>query len=139
MDHNNSIRNAMLSRASEAITEKDLEVEISSIERLGLQWADENQKASLLEETKKTFLAQITQELLSASRVKERKSMSYAQAENEALSDVRYEAHIREMTEARRIANRTRVQHDTAKVRLEMIRTLMANRREEMKLGGIAR
>ena len=124
---------------AETVMQIDVDREVNAVTALGLEWAEKNETASLLEETKKTLLAQIIAELMSAARKDGKKGMSFAQAETEALADVRYEAHLHEMTEARREANKARVRHETAGVRLEMLRSLMANRREEMRLAGMVR
>jgi hypothetical protein len=128
-----------MARQAETVMQIDVDREVNAVTALGLEWAEKNETASLLEETKKTLLAQIIAELMSAARKDGKKGMSFAQAETEALADVRYEAHLHEMTEARREANKARVRHETAGVRLEMLRSLMANRREEMRLAGMVR
>lgn len=128
-----------MARNADNVMQIDVDREVNAVAELGIVWAEKHETASLLEETKKTLLAQIIGELMSASRKDGKKGISFAQAETEALADVRYEAHLREMTEARREANKARVRHETAGVRLEMLRSLMANRREEMRLAGMVR
>jgi hypothetical protein len=128
-----------MARTAENILQIDIDKEVHTIAELGFEWAEKHETASLLEETKKTLLAQIIAELISASRKDGHKGLSFAQAETEALGDVRYEAHLREMTEARKEANKARVRHETAGVRLEMLRSLMATQREEMRLSGMVR
>ena len=66
---------------------------------LGEQWADLDGKASLLEETQKTLLAQIALE---------HKGESAAKAEMIARSDERYRTHIEAMVYARTEANKAR-------------------------------
>ncbi len=138
MTENTAVQGRM-ARTAENVMQIDVDEEVDAVTRLGIEWAEKHETASLLEETKKTLLAQIIGELMSASRKDGKKGLSFAQAEIEALADVRYEAHLREMTEARREANKARVRHETAGVRLEMLRSLMANRREEMRLAGMVR
>ena len=128
-----------MARQAENVLQLDVDKEVSAVADLGLEWAEKHEVASLLEETRKTLLAQIITEILAASRASGKKGVSFAQAETEALADVRYETHLREMTEARREANKAKVRHDTAGVRLEMLRSLMATQREEMRLAGMVR
>ena len=128
-----------MSRHAENVMQIDVDREVQAVAALGIEWAEKNETASLLEETKKTLLAQIIAEIMSAARAGGKKGLSFAQAEVEALADVRYETHLREMTEARREANKARVRHETAGVRLEMLRSLMATQREEMRLAGLQR
>ena len=131
--------NGRISRQTESVLEIDVDREVAAVTALGLEWAEKHETASLLEETKKTLLAQLIGEIMAAARKDGKKGLSFAQAEMEALADVRYEAHLNEMTQARREANKARVRHETAGVRLEMLRSLMANRREEMRLAGMVR
>ena len=126
-------------RHAENVMQIDVDREVEAVAALGIEWAEKNETASLLEETKKTLLAQIIAEIMAAARAGGRRGLSFAQAEIEALADVRYETHLREMTEARREANKARVRHETAGVRLEMLRSLMATQREEMRLAGLVR
>ena len=128
-----------MARHAENVMQIDVDREVQAVAALGIEWAEKNETASLLEETKKTLLAQIIAEIMSAARAGGKKGLSFAQAEVEALADVRYETHLREMTEARREANKARVRHETAGVRLEMLRSLMATQREEMRLAGLVR
>ncbi len=128
-----------VSRAADDVLEIDVDREVHAVTGLGLEWAEKHETASLLEETKKTLLAQLIGELISAARKDGKKGISFAQAETEALADVRYEAHLRAMTAARCEANKARVRHETAGVRLEMMRSLMATQREAMRLSGMVR
>ena len=128
-----------IARHAENVMQIDVDREVQAVAALGIEWAEKNETASLLEETKKTLLAQIIAEITAAARAGGKKGLSFAQAETEALADVRYETHLREMTEARREANKARVRHETAGVRLEMLRSLMATQREEMRLAGLQR
>lgn len=128
-----------MARNADDVMQMNVDEEVEKVTRLGIEWAEKNETASLLEETKKTLLAQLIGEIMAASRKDGKKGISFAQAETEALADVRYEAHLNEMTQARREANKARVRHETAGVRLEMLRSLMANRREEMRMAGMLR
>ncbi len=139
MNQNSTHSGHSMAALAERVMELDIEKEINQVTELGLAWTELHEQASLLEETRKTFLAQLIAEIMSASRKDGGRGISFAQAENEARADVRYEAYLREMTKARKEANQAKVRHETAGVRLEMLRSLMANRREEMRLAGFQR
>lgn len=96
----------------------------------GEAWADADAAASLLEETKKTLLAQIMMESIGGS--------SAAAAEKKAMSDPRYIEHINAMVEARRVANRAQVKYKTSLVWVELIRTRESTRRAEMGISGVS-
>jgi len=95
----------------------------------GNDWADKRQAAELLEETKKTVLADL---MLKA----ESKSMAEAKVKAEA-SPV-YQEFIANMNNAKREENRAKVKYDAIKKYCDHVQTLSANQRAEMKLGGIA-
>jgi hypothetical protein len=107
---------------------------------LGEEWADKDAAASALEETKKTTLASIQLEYMDASRSsglgEKPKAMPVSQAELKALSDPRYEQHLELMVLARKEANRSRVRYDMGKMRLELMRSLQATMRNEMRMSG---
>lgn len=130
-----STQNA-LNRQAENVLQMDPNEEVGQVEELGIEWADKDAEASLLEETKKTLLAQLVREQVAGAKATGGKPMSMAQAESLAMSDPRYEAHLKAMIEARREANRARVRYDSGKVKIELMRSLVAARREEMRLGG---
>ena len=137
--YENELGRRRLAHQAEGVMQIDLDMEVKTVADLGIEWAERHERASLLEELKKTLLAQLIAEVMAESRKDGKKGISFAQAETEALADVRYEGHLREMTEARKEANVARVRHETAGVRLEMMRSLMATQREEMRLSGMAR
>lgn len=108
---------------------------------IGEEWADQDAAASSLEETKKPLFAKIALENLTlgakSGNVGERpKAMSAAAAELHALSDPRYEQHLELMVQARKEANRLRVRYDMGKMKLELMRSLQANMRNEMRMSG---
>lgn len=110
---------------------------------LGEDWADKDAAATSLEETKKTLLARLTLEYISAGLTSggagERpKSMPVSQAELKALADPRYEQHLDLMVNARQESNRMRVRYDMGKMRLELVRSLQATMRNEMRISGQA-
>lgn len=129
--------NDVLAQHAEDILQMDANAEINTLERLGLDWADKDENANILEETKKTLLAQLVSEQQVATRATGGKVLSMSQAENNAMADPRYEAHLQGMSAARGDANRAKVKYDTARVRIELLRSLVAARREEMRLSGV--
>ncbi len=93
----------------------------------GNDWADKDAAASALEETRRSVKAKIANDCLA-------ESSSVAKAELIAEASPLYSQHIASMVEARRIANRAKVYYDGMKINYEMMRSLEATRREEMKL-----
>lgn len=92
---------------------------------LGEQWCDANAAADILEETRKSVLA----EVMATSNAKSR-----AEREDSALSSTVYKDHLRAMVDARRLANRSRVKYDAAKIKVELMRSMESTRRAEMTL-----
>ena len=99
--------------------------------RIGEEWADQDAAASILEETKKTLLAKLATEYIDLSAPK---TMSATAAEMRALSDPRYEAHLQMMVQSRQEANRLRVRYDMGRMKLELMRSLQATMRNEMRM-----
>jgi hypothetical protein len=108
---------------------------VNEVEELGIDWANADEVASLAEETKKTLLAQFTVEYQKETAVGS-KPMSMANAEALALADPRYGAHLANMVKARTQANRLRVRYDSGRVKIDLLRSLIATRREEARLAG---
>ena len=92
---------------------------------LGGQWADAHAAAELLEETKKTLLAELMTECDEKSSVAK---------ETYALRQKRYFDHVEEMVMARKAANRAKVRYDAAKVEVDMERTKAANERAALRV-----
>lgn len=92
---------------------------------LGEAYADADAAANLLEETKTTLKAKLF-------KMSEEKSA--AAREMEALADLDYHQHLEAMVEARRKATRAKVAYDSARVWIDMVRTLESSRRAEMGL-----
>lgn len=107
---------------------------VNEVEGLGIDWANADEVASLAEETKKTLLAQFTVEYQKGSTAAGAKPMSMANAEALALADPRYAAHLENMVKARTQANRLRVRYDSGRVKIDLLRSLIATRREEARL-----
>lgn len=90
----------------------------------GEDWVDKDAAANLLEETKKTVLA----ELMSGFQG------STAERERNALADSAYKLHLTKMTAARKEANRSKVKYDAMRILAEMRRTEASTRRAEMMM-----
>ena len=86
----------------------------------GNEWSEANYAAELLEESKKSLLAQLMTKSAAPSRVA---------AETKALASFAYKEHIELMVSARRDANKARVKYDSARVYSELLRTQAANER----------
>lgn len=90
----------------------------------GDDWVDKNAGAEILEETKKTVLAEIMAGF----------SGSTAERERCALADSAYRLHLVNMVKARKEANRARVRYDSVRVLAEMRRTQESTRRAEASI-----
>jgi hypothetical protein len=90
----------------------------------GEDWADKEAAAELLEETKKTVLA----ELMSSEQG------TNADRERRALANPAYKLHLTNMVAARKEANRAKVRYDSGKVLAEMRRTQESTRRAEANI-----
>lgn len=91
----------------------------------GEEWADKEAAADVLEETKKTLLAEIGSNLTAGS---------VAERERFALASAEYKLHVTKMTSARKEANRARVRYDAMRVLGEMRRTQESTRRAEANI-----
>ncbi len=90
----------------------------------GEEWSDLDCAANLLEESRKSVLAEL---------VNQSKGGSIAAKESEALANPAYKLHITNMVNARREANRARVKYDTARAWVELVRTSEATKRAELR------
>lgn len=88
-------------------------------------WADKNACAELLEESRKNLRSQIAMKFLPDAG-----SMNKAEAMAEATQE--YIDHIKDMVEARRVANRARAQCDADQVYIDLTRSQESTRRAEM-------
>lgn len=91
----------------------------------GEDWSDKDAAANLLEETKKSVLA----ELVNSSE-----GGSMAAKESNALADPAFKLHITKMVAARKEANRAKVKYDAVRVLAEMRRTQESTRRAEANI-----
>ena len=87
----------------------------------GEEWTDKEAAAELLEETRKTVLAELMAQA----------GGSAAERERVALAQPAYKLHLTNMVAARKEANRARVRYDSAKVLAELRRTQESTRRME--------
>lgn len=94
------------------------------LEETGCEWVDKNAAAELLEETKKTVLAELMTEYQGSA----------AERERCALGAAAYKLHLTNMVAARKEANRARVKYDSMKVLAELRRTEQSTKRAEMNL-----
>ncbi len=92
------------------------------IVKAGEDWADKESAADLLEETKKSVLAEL---------VNDAPGSTVAAKEQAALADPAYKLHLKTMVAARKEANRARVRYDAARVLAELRRTQESTRRAE--------
>lgn len=97
----------------------------SSVIEAGNDWADKNAAADLLEESKKSVLAELSTQAAGGSN---------AAKEAAALADASYRLHVTNMVAARREANRARVKYDAMKMLAELRRSQESTRRAEMAL-----
>jgi hypothetical protein len=93
----------------------------------GADWADKNAAAKLLEETQDTLHAELSLRFRSeAGSVAEAKLMASACEE--------YKTHVKAAVEARGVANMAKVQYDSDKALIDMIRTKESSERAAMSL-----
>jgi len=88
---------------------------------VGEEWAELDAAANVLEETRKTILAEI---MLKCEG-------SQAAKEMQALADPSYKLHVTKMVAARKEANRAKVKFETGKMWAELMRTRESTRRAE--------
>lgn len=108
------------------------------VAQAGEDWYEADSLASSLEEQKKNYLAKLTLEYLEAGVAPSRagaapKAIPVSQAEMRALADPRYEEYLKNMVDARKRANLSRVRYDMGKVYIDMQRSVMATQRQEMQ------
>jgi lambda repressor-like predicted transcriptional regulator len=101
------------------------EILAAELTKRGEDWADKNAAADLLEENKKTLLAELTLQW---------PQDSMAKAEARAKAACRYLEHIKLMVEARRQANKARVSYDSIRAFEGMWRTNESTKRAELGL-----
>lgn len=90
----------------------------------GDAWVDKNAAAEILEETKKSVLAELMTGFDGPK----------TERESKALADPAYRLHLSSMVAARKEANRARVKYDSMRVLAEMRRTQESTRRAEANI-----
>lgn len=114
-----------------------------AINLAGDEWADADAIASGQEEQKKNYLARLIIEYLDTGGSAPSKpgatprAMPVSQAEFRAQADPRYEDYVRNMVAARRKAVLAKVRYDMGKLYIEMQRSAMATKRQEMHTMGM--
>ena len=101
------------------------EVIFHELEKAGEYWADCQAAAEMYEETKKTSLAQLMNDLDGSTN---------AERERLALASKIYGDHLEAMVAARKEANKAKVRYDSLKVLAEMRRTQESTRRAEASI-----
>lgn len=94
----------------------------------GMEWADADEAARLLEKSRESVLAEVIQEA-----VAKEPSISQAAAKEIALASKRYRDFVHEMCAAKGAANRARVKYDAAESWFEALRTKAATLRQELR------
>lgn len=89
----------------------------------GLDWADKEAAAGILEKTEKTLLSQISSKFTGSEAARERM----------ARNDPDFIKHLEEMVEARRLANRAKVKYDSTKQLSSMRQTQESLKKEELR------
>lgn len=106
----------------------------------GSEWYINDAAAASFEESKKSVLARFVLEYMEQGMPGKAgappKPMSFAQAEQRALADPRYEEHVEMMVGARKNANLSRVRYDMGRMFLELQRSAHSTRRQEMAMNG---
>ena len=98
------------------------------INNAGQDWVLLNAKAQLYEDSEKSELSSLIQEMIANG------AGSNVEAEHRARADQRYKDLVREKVEARKEANEAKVKYEAAKVWWEAQRTVAATVRQEMKM-----
>jgi len=104
---------------------------IARLVEAGEEWADKEAAASLLEETKSSILAHLTNIQVQQG------AESFAKAEALAKATDSYKDHIAKMVEARREANRARVRWISGQAHVELMRSEEASKRAGLKAIGM--
>jgi hypothetical protein len=98
----------------------------AELSKRGLAWADTDAAFRALDDVTKTVLSECIAAL--------NRSDSMASKEVDARNSQRYKDHLIALAGARRAANRAKVNYDTYKVYMELLRTNAATDRAQMQL-----
>ena len=96
-------------------------------ESAGLAWSDAKAAYELLDQTRKSVLAQGMKNYFA-------EGMTAAKAETMALADLGYTEYLHKLVAAGHAADRARVRFDILKTRIELLRTNSATERAAMSL-----
>ncbi len=105
----------------------DIDSLCDEAESAGLAWCDAKAAADLLEETKKSVLAQTIAGYLAAGG-------AYNKAEQLALADEAYQEFLGRMVQACKGRDRARVRYDILRTRIELLRTNASTERAAMSM-----
>ena len=115
------------SRLEGKLVPDDVDAAYHQLQHLGQKWADLHAEAEILEEAKKCILATITLFHVENGDAK-------STAEVRAHASKEYQDHIKKMVEARRLANQAKIELESVKTHLNLVRTFESSRREELKM-----
>ena len=99
---------------------------VNDLRETGMEWADKNAAANLLEESRRSLLAQLIVEKMG-------RGSSKAKAEEEARMHEDFRKSTTRMIDARVAAERANVAYKVAQAAIDLYRTEMATRRAEME------
>jgi hypothetical protein len=116
-----------VSRFEGKLLPDDVDAAYHQMQHLGSKWADLHAEAEILEEAKKCILATITLYHVDNGDAK-------TTAEVRAHASKEYQDHIKKMVEARRLANQAKIELESVKTHLNLVRTFESSRREELKM-----
>ena len=92
------------------------------LEQRGLDWADKDAAFKALDDVTKTMLSECIADL-------NEKPKSMSEAEVKARRSPKYRDHLKALGDSRREANRSKVNYDTYRVYIEMLRSAEATNR----------
>ena len=104
--------------------ERDLIYFASEAEKKGSEWARSKSLFEQLEDLKKVTLADNTPD-----------KGTIAEREKEGLRSDAYRQHLEDLSDARFEMNKAYVHYQAAKDKFECVRTIVSNRREQLKRG----
>lgn len=93
----------------------------------GLEWVDAEAAASLLEDCKSSVLAERMQDLLA-------EGMAVNRAEQTVKASPEWRSHVLSITEARKLANRCKIECEYLKMKFQEWMSQEANNRTEARL-----
>lgn len=97
-----------------------------TLEERGLEWADKDAAFKALDDVTKTVLSECMADL--------NEEMSVAAAETKARRSQKYKDHLKALSDARRESNRAKVNYDTYRAFVDLMRSREATDRAQMTL-----